>query len=70
VKSVYDAEKTSISTLTNISANYAKITGKPIARAEMLEKLSQIEKTGLIQRTVGNRNDEPTQAWKTMCFCE
>jgi hypothetical protein len=70
IQSVYDAQKTSIPTLSNIVSKYANITGKPTTEAKMLEKLSQFEKIGLMRREVGNRDDEPTQTWKTMCICE
>lgn len=70
VKSVCRAQETSIPTLNNITSSYTVITQKPTSTAEMLEKLSHIEKIGLVRREIGNIDDHPTQTWKIMCFCK
>jgi hypothetical protein len=52
-------------TLSNITATYKRTTKQSTDEEQLLTKLSEIEKTGLVTTHVANEQDEPTQVWKT-----
>jgi exosortase len=62
---VSETEKTMTSTLHAISTAYENRTGESIENEKMLEKLGEVEKTGIIKRETANVQDQPTQVWKT-----
>jgi hypothetical protein len=40
-------------------------TGEPVGEEKMLQRLSEAEKTGMIEGGIANAQDEPTQVWKS-----
>lgn len=62
---IQKTQKTTLPTLDNIATTYQKTTGQPINKEQLLHKLSELEKTDIIKSTIANKQDEPTQTWKT-----
>jgi exosortase len=62
---IQETEKTTLPTLDNIATTYQKIIGQPINKEQLLQKLSELEKTDIIRSTIANKQDEPIQTWKT-----
>ena len=62
---VHETEKTSTPTLNNIAITHQNMMGQPINKEKLLQILTEIEKTGIIKSEVANKEDEPTQIWKT-----
>jgi len=62
---VKETEKRSTPTLDNIVVTYSKQTRKKITRDQMLQKLAELEKIGIIERTIINKLDEPILIWKS-----
>jgi exosortase len=62
---VRETEETTPPTLNNIVATYQKTVGQPISNEQLLQRLSDLEKTGIIKSTITNKQDEPIQTWKT-----
>jgi len=58
-------EKKTMPTLNNIGATYREAMGRSIEEEKLLGKLSDLEKIGMIESTMANQRDEPTQIWKT-----
>jgi exosortase len=52
-------------TLENILTEHQQITGHPISAQQLLERLQQLDKTGLIESRITNSADEPLQTWHT-----
>jgi len=52
-------------TLNAITAKYLSATGKNIDKENLLRKLSEAEKMGLIKSCLVSKQDEPVQIWKT-----
>ena len=65
IDAIHETEKKNITTLNNIAIAYQNITGQPIDKEKLLHELSAIEKTGITESVVANRNDEPTLVWNT-----
>jgi exosortase len=65
VEMVKETEKKHIATLSNTAATYREKTGKQITKTQLLKRLSEIEKTGIIKRVIANQSDEPIITWKT-----
>lgn len=65
ISMLHETESQTIPTLNNIATTYKKTTGKPIDKKQLLRKLSEIEKTGIIKNSIANKKDEPLQVWKT-----
>jgi hypothetical protein len=64
IDTVLEAGKIRKSTLQTIIAFYRSKTGKSIDKEEMLQRLSEAERTGIVERGVASVQDEPTQVWK------
>jgi exosortase len=64
VDAITQVEKTE-PTLGAIVSAYRSITGESIKEEELLQRLSDTEKTGIIKRDITNRQDQPIQTWKT-----
>jgi hypothetical protein len=62
---VRETEKKHIATLSGIEETFREKTGKTMAKTKLLEKLLEVEKTGIIRHTIGNQQDEPIVIWKT-----
>jgi hypothetical protein len=64
IQIISETEKTGTPTLNAINATYKTRIGES-TEEEMLQKLREAEKTGMIKREIANVRDEPTQIWKT-----
>jgi len=62
---VLETEKTKIPTLSEIAVTYKNKIGKAIDKKELLYRLSEGERAGIIKRDITNNLDTPTQIWKT-----
>jgi len=67
IDAVHRTEKNTVPTLNNISETYENIAGKKVDKEELLQKISKIEKTGIIKRKIADKQDEPVQTWRTEC---
>jgi len=65
IDAVQETEKANRPTLRAIRAVYRSKTGEPIGDEEMLQRLFEAKKTGIIEDGVVNVQDEPTQVWKS-----
>ncbi|MGD0977533.1 MAG: exosortase/archaeosortase family protein [Candidatus Bathyarchaeia archaeon] len=65
IDTVQETEKANRPTLGAIAAVYKSKTGEPIDYEEVLHRLSEAERTGIIEDGVANVQDEPTQVWKS-----
>jgi exosortase/archaeosortase family protein len=63
VKAVQKSKK--LATLENIAATLQKSTKEKITAEQLEQRLQELEKAGIINSSVYNLNDEPTQMWKT-----
>jgi len=66
VDAIKETEKQQTPTLKNIMTVYRKMTRRKIELANVLRKLYEIEKIGIIESYIANDCDEPTQAWHTL----
>ena len=64
IDSIQQTQKNDNSTLNTIMISYENITGKTIEKQELLSKIVELEKTGIIKRCIANKQDIPTQVWK------
>jgi exosortase/archaeosortase family protein len=64
LQAVTDASKTGKPTAARIAESLKKLTGNSIKMPLLGEKLGEAERSGLIQKTIANRNDEPLIIWK------
>ncbi len=62
---IQKTEKTTTPTLDNITNTYHETTGQPIDKNQLLQKLTELEKTGIIKSHITSKQDEPLQTWKT-----
>jgi exosortase len=60
-----EAEKTTTPTFDNVAKTYQKTTDKHLDKKQLLNKLYELEKTGVIKSTITSRQDEPVQIWRT-----
>jgi exosortase len=65
IESIAETRKTTKPTLGAIADTYKSRTGVQIEEKDLLQKLSETEKTGIIASTTANVQDEPTRVWKT-----
>jgi hypothetical protein len=65
IDAIAKTEKTKKPTLQAIADTYESKTGRKIDEKDLLQKLSETEKTGIIGSTTANIQDEPTRTWKT-----
>jgi exosortase len=65
IDAVRQAEKQKPPTLNTILQAFANITGQTTSKEELIQRLSDAEKTGIVERKIANIEDEPVQAWKT-----
>jgi len=64
IDTISETEKTKTPTLKAITKSYQNKTGQAIEEEKMLQKLSELEKTGIIKSDIANVQDEPKQIWK------
>ena len=66
VDSVREAESRRLTpTLNNIASTYNEMERKSIRKKQLLRRLLEIEKIGIIKHMIANQNDEPILIWKT-----
>jgi exosortase len=65
IKAVQEAQKQSNPTTQGIIDQLLKLTNQPPDALWLREKLTQIENTGLIKKTLINQNDKPAFAWNS-----
>jgi exosortase len=67
INAVHQTEKTTMPTLNNISKTYDNMAGETVDKENLMQKLSEIEKIGIIKKDMANRRDEPVRIWRTEC---
>jgi len=67
IDAVHQTEKNMPAILNSILKTYKDTIGKRMNKEKLLEKLSEAEKIGAIERKIANRQDEPVQVWRTNC---
>jgi exosortase len=65
IDAIAETEKTTKPTLQAIADTFKIKTGIQIDEKDLLQKLSETEKTGIIESAIANIQDEPTRTWKT-----
>jgi exosortase len=65
IDAITQTEKTTRPTLQAIADTYKSRTRLKIDEKDLLQKLSETEKTGIIESAIANIQDEPTRTWKT-----
>ena len=65
IDAIRETEKKKTPTLNNIATTYRKTIGLTIDDEQLLSKLSDLEKTGIIKSEIANIQDEPAQIWKS-----
>ncbi len=65
IDAIAETEKTTNPILQVIADTYKSKTGLQIDEKDLFQKLSQTEKTGIIENATANIQDEPTHIWKT-----
>jgi exosortase len=65
IDAIQETEKTATPTLKNISDAYQKTTSQALTNDQLLLKLAELEKIGVIKSQVTSKHDEPIQTWKT-----
>jgi hypothetical protein len=65
IDTVAQTEKTTKPTLQAIADTFRSKTGLQTDEKDLLQKLSETEKTGIIESAIANIQDEPTRTWKT-----
>lgn len=64
VDAVRVTERSATPTLNNIATIYQKNAARPIKPKQLLKQLSELEKIGIIDSSIYNRDDEPVLIWK------
>jgi exosortase len=62
---IQQTQKAVTPTLENIINTYQKTTGQTIDHKQLHQSLTELEKTGVIQSQITNKQDKPIQTWKT-----
>jgi len=65
IEAVHQAQRTATGTITNIAKTYENIAEEKITAENLLQKLTEAEKAGLVEKEVINEQDEPVLGWKT-----
>jgi hypothetical protein len=65
VETVHITEKRTQPTLNNIKTTYEETAKQTINKEELQQRLQQLEETGIVENSIANSQDEPTQTWKT-----
>jgi exosortase len=67
IDAVHQTEENMLPTLNGILKTYKDTIGNRVNKQKLLEKLSEAEKIGVIERRIANRKDQPVQVWRTNC---
>lgn len=65
IDTILETQKTTIPTLNAILITYKNRTGNSIDKKDLLQRISEIEKTGLIKSEIVSNQDVPIQTWRT-----
>jgi exosortase len=65
IESIAETRKTTKPRLRAMADAYKGRTGVQIEEKDLLQKLSETEKTGIIAGAIANVQDEPTRVWRT-----
>jgi hypothetical protein len=65
LNAVQETGKNNLSTLENIAETYQKMIAKTIHKDELLNKLVELKKLGVIRNIIISEQDEPVYIWKT-----
>jgi hypothetical protein len=65
IGSVRETEKHAMPTLDNIATTYQKTIGHSVDVDRLLQRLVELAKVGIVRSSVANKQDQPTQIWKT-----
>lgn len=65
IQTILETQKTTIPTLNAILTTYKNKTGKSIDEKELLQRIIEIKKTGIIKSEIANNQDIPKQIWKS-----
>jgi exosortase len=65
IDAIAQTNKTTKPTLQAVADTYRSKTGLQVDEKNLLQKLSETEKTGIIESGIGNIQDQPTRIWKT-----
>jgi exosortase len=66
IKAINQASKENKNTINEINLYYSKLIGKNIECEQLMKKLHEIEKSGLIKRKIINNEDEPKLIYKSI----
>jgi exosortase len=64
INAILETKKTAAPTLDKIADTLKKSTGNEPNREQLLENLSELERTDIIESTVANKQDEPAKIWR------
>jgi hypothetical protein len=62
---ISETEKKSASTLGKIADTYQKTTNQVISKDQLMQKLAELEKIGILKSQIISKQDEPILTWKT-----
>lgn len=65
IDTILETQKTTIPTLNAIFVTYKNRTGNSIDKKDLLQRISEIEKTGAIKSEIVSNQDVPIQTWRT-----
>jgi len=65
IEAVHQAQRTATGKISNIAKTYENIAKEKITAENLLQKLTEAEKAGLVEKEVINEHDEPLLGWKT-----
>ena len=65
IDAIKGKEKHRTLTIAEIAMSYQKATGQSVTTEMLLQKLLELEETGLVHHLIASRKDEPTDSWST-----
>lgn len=65
IDATQETGKNATSTIVDISEAYQKTTNQVITKDQIMQRLAELEKIGIIKSHVINKQDEPILTWKT-----
>jgi ABC-type transport system involved in cytochrome bd biosynthesis fused ATPase/permease subunit len=65
IDAVQETEKKITSTIDHVADTYQKTTNQIISKDQLMQKLAELEKIGILKSRIINKQDEPIITWKT-----
>jgi hypothetical protein len=62
----FEGGKGMLPTFETIAEIYKRRTGEDVEKEVLLQKLSEIERTGMVESRIVNLNDQPIYTWKAI----